>query len=165
MRERALGYCCLGVALVFVGVNSASAQSPTTFSASYDFVDHELSQTSNVGLHADVAKPFGMITGVGEVGANRFDGYTVVSLAAGGRYALEHVRRSRIESAVQVLFGMWRCGLCEVRAAFLQPGVVIDYAKSRDLKIRVQFDIRRIFFNFNGETAERLSIGAVWELK
>jgi hypothetical protein len=41
----------------------------------------------------------------------------------------------------------------------------VDYATSGTMAIRAQFDVRRIFFDFGGETAERISVGVVWTLK
>jgi hypothetical protein len=164
MRKRVVGSCLFGASLFLVGVRAASAQGPATFSASYDVVYHELEETSAVGVHADVAKPFGMISGVGEVGANHFDGATVISLAGGGRYPL-HSSNARMSPAVQILLGLWHCNACEISDAFVQPGFLLDFAKSASLKIRGQFDVRRIFFDFGAEWAERLSVGLVWELK
>jgi len=42
---------------------------------------------------------------------------------------------------------------------------MLDWGGSDAMKIRVQFDVRRIFFDFGGETAERVSVGVVWTLK
>ena len=164
MQQRVLGLCVVALALVMASARSASAQDPATFSLSYDFVYRELSETSVVGAHADVAKPFGPLWGLAEAGVNRFDGYTDVSIAGGGRYVVARGARSTIQPAVQVLLGLWRCGACHVTEAFLQPGVLIDYAKSESLTIRGQVDVRRIFFEFGGENAVRLSIGLVWDL-
>jgi hypothetical protein len=143
---------------------TASAQDPVTLSLNYDFIYHELSETSSLGVHADVARSFGTISGLAEAGVNHFDSYTDMSFAGGGRYRLNQRSRSRIEPALQVLLGIWRCGACDVTEAFVQPGVLIDYAQSGSLKIRGQFDVRRIFFDFGGENAVRLSIGVVWNL-
>ena len=152
------------MALVMASARTTSAQDPLTFSLNYDFLYHELSETSAIGAHADLAKSFGTISGVAEAGVHRFDGYTDLSIAGGGRYLVAQGSRSKIEPAVQLLLGLWRCGACHVTEAFLQPGVLIDYAKSESLKIRGQLDVRRIFFDFGGENAVRLSIGLVWDL-
>jgi hypothetical protein len=164
MRQRVLGLCLAGLAFVPVSVGSASAQGATTFAASYDFVYHELGETSAVGAHVDGAKAFGSFSGVGELGANHFDGATVVSLAGGGRYPL-HLSNPKFSPAVQVLLGLWHCGTCELNDVLLQPGFLVDYASSPALTIRGQFDVRRIFFDFGAEWAQRLSVGVVWEIK
>jgi hypothetical protein len=164
VQQRVLGLCLLPLAFVLAAARPTSAQDLPAFSLSYDFIYHELSKTSALGAHADVAKTFGTISGVAEAGVNHFDGYTDVSIAGGGRYLLTQVPRSNIQPAVQVLIGVWRCGACAVTEAFLQPGALIDYAQSASVKIRGQFDVRRIFFDFGGKNAVRVSIGLVWDL-
>ena len=164
MQQRVLGLCLLPLALVLAAARTASAQELPTFSLSYDFIYHELSKTSGFGAHGDVAKPLGLISGVAEAGVNHFDGYTDVSIAGGGRYLLARGPRSTVEPAVQLLIGVWRCGACAVTEAFVQPGALIDYARSESLKIRGQFDVRRIFFDFGSRNAVRVSIGLVWDL-
>ena len=65
---------------------------------------------------------------------------------------------------MELLIGVWRCGACAVTEAFIQPGALIDYVRSGSLKIRGQLDVRRIFFDFGGKNAVRLSIGLVLDL-
>src|SRR5438132_1713994 len=163
MRLRRLGEIALGLSIFVGGPQPALGQ--TTTSLNYDPMLHELTEKSAVGGHGDIAKAFGPIAAIGEVGANHFNQATVITLAPGVRYALEHGSRSTISPAVQLLVGLWHCGACEVNASFAQPGLVVDYGRSPSMKIRFQFDVRRIFFDFGGETAERVSVGVVWALK
>jgi hypothetical protein len=102
---------------------------------------------------------------MGEVGVNHFNQATVVTLAPGVRYRFATGTDSKIRPAVQGIFGWWHCGACETNASFLQGGGLVDYATSDTMAIRVQFDVRRIFFDFGGETAERIGVGVVWTLK
>ena len=162
MRGRFVGKLMLGLCVLIGGVRGAAAQ--TTVAANYDFVLHELTETSWLGAHGDVAKYWGSIAAVGEVGANHFDQATVITLAPGVRYAIGTGTDS-IQPSVQAVLGLWHCSACETNEFFVQPGVVVDWARSDGLKIRFQFDVRRIFFDFGGETAERVSAGVVWTLK
>jgi hypothetical protein len=102
---------------------------------------------------------------MGEVGVNHFNQATVVTLAPGVRYRFATGTDSKIRPAVQGIFGWWHCGACETNASFLQGGGLVDYVTSDTMAIRVQFDVRRIFFDFGGETAERIGVGVVWTLK
>lgn len=159
---RLLSGWLMGVCVVILGVRPASAQ--TSLSANYDPMLHELSEYSSAGGHGDVAKSFGSLAAIGEVGVNHFNQATVLTLAPGVRYAVAGAS-SRIQPSAQLVLGLWHCRACEVNAFFVQPGVVVDYAASRVMKLRVQFDVRRIFFDFGGETAERLGVGAVWTFR
>jgi len=134
-----------------------------TFGLSYDVFYREFEETSVAGVHIDVAKPFGMLAGVGEIGFNHFGGATVSSFMGGGRLVFPHGTSSKIEPAVQVLLGAWRC--CEERDFAIQPGFIVDFPYSRNLKIRGQIDLRHIFFSdFQDENAIRLSAGIVLNL-
>jgi hypothetical protein len=162
MRLPLVSELALGLCLLVASAGAAAGQ--TTVAASYDPVLHELTENSWLGGHADVAKLWGPIAAVGEVGANHFDQATVITLAPGVRYALGNAT-SRFQPSVQAVVGWWHCNACEVNELFIQPGVIVDYARSDSMKIRFQFDVRRIFFDFGGETAERVGVGAVWTLK
>ena len=82
---------------------------------------------------------------VGEVGANHFDQATVITLAPGGRYAITKATNSKIVLSAQAVAGLWHCSACEVNELFVQPGVILDWGRSDAMKIRFQFDVRRIF--------------------
>ena len=161
--RRLVGDLALSLCVFLAGARAVSAQ--TTVAVSYDPLLHELTENSALGAHGDIAKAFGSMAAVGEVGANHFNQATVITLAPGIRYAIGSATTSRIQPSVQAVAGLWHCGACEVNAFFLQPGVVLDYARGSSMKLRFQFDVRRIFFDFGGETAERVGVGVVWTLK
>src|SRR5215208_222777 len=104
----------------------------TTFSANYDFVYHEPAATSNAGAHFDVAStwkrdvPF--IGPVGEVGFNRFDHKTIVSLMGGLRV------RANTDYVVlpyaQFMLGLYHCGVCDLNDFALQGGAGLDFRTS-----------------------------------
>jgi hypothetical protein len=163
MRLRLIGEFALAVCFFIAGARSAVGQ--TTVALNYDPLLHELTENSVLGAHGDIAKAFGAIAAVGEVGANHFDQATVITLAPGIRYAIGTAANARIRPSVQAVLGLWHCSACEVNAFFLQPGVVLDYVRSGAMTFRFQFDVRRIFFDFGGETAERIGVGVVWTIK
>jgi hypothetical protein len=163
MRLRRFGVTALGAWFVMAGARGAVAQ--TTVAASYDLLLHELTENSSLGGHGDIARVVGPIAVLGEIGANHFNQATVITIAPGIRYAFRLAGGSKFHPAVQAVAGLWHCSACEVNATFVQPGVVLDYERSRALSVRAQFDVRRIFFDFGGETAERVSVGVVWTLQ
>jgi hypothetical protein len=163
MRRRLVGEFVLGLVAFMAGAGVAAGQ--TTVAANYDPLLHELTENSSLGGHGDVAKFFGSFGVMGEVGVNHFDQATVITLAPGVRYRFATGTDAKIRPAAQVVFGWWHCGACETSASFLQGGGLVDYATSDSMAIRVQFDVRRIFFDFGGETAERIGVGVVWTLK
>lgn len=163
MRRRSVGEFALSLCLVLAGARIAAGQ--TTVAVSYDPLLHELTENSALGAHGDVAKTFGPIAAVGEVGVNHFDHATVITLAPGVRYPIGTASTSRIHPSVQAVVGLWHCAACEVNELFLQPGVLLDYAPGGSMTLRFQFDVRRIFFDFGGETAERVGVGVVWTMK
>jgi len=160
----------LTVGILFTIVHTASAQSRdpyfTDFSANYDFIYHETGDTSNAGAHFDLAStwkrdaPF--VGPVGEVGFNHFDAGTVVDAMGGLR-----VRANTdfwILPYAQALIGLYHCGVCDLNAFALQGGAGVDFRTgSPDVRIRVQFDVRRVFASV-GFNAERLSGGVVLPL-
>jgi hypothetical protein len=163
MRDRPVGAVVLGLFLVMAIARAATGQ--TTISLNYDPLLHELTENSSLGGHGDVAKAFGPVALIGEIGANHFNQATVITLAPGVRYAFAVGTNAKIQPAVQAVAGLWHCSACETNASFLQPGVVVDYVRSGAVTFRAQFDVRRIFFDFGGETAERVGVGVVWKLK
>jgi hypothetical protein len=163
MRLPLIGKLALSLGLLVVSAGAAAGQ--TTVAANYDALLHELTENSSLGAHGDVTRFWGPIAIVGEVGANHFDQATVITLAPGGRYAIIQPANSKIALSAQAVVGLWHCSACEVNELFLQPGVILDWGRSDAMAIRFQFDVRRIFFDFGGETAERIGVGVVWTLK
>lgn len=154
----------LSLGLCFL-LTAGRAAAQTTVAVSYDPLVHELTENSSLGGHGDIARSFGTLAGLAEVGVNHFNQATVITLAPGARYSFATDPRARLQPAVQAVAGLWHCAACEVNEFFVQPGVVLDYAASDSMRVRVQFDVRRIFFDFGGETAERVGVGLVWTMK
>jgi len=155
--------------LLFVHPASAQSRDPffTDFSANYDFVYHEPDSTSNAGAHFDVAStlkrdvPF--IGPVGEVGFNHFDGGTVLDVMGGLRIRAN--TDFRVLPYAQVLVGLYHCGVCDINDFALQLGGGIDFRTgSPNIRIRVQFDYRRVFDSVASFNGERLSAGVVLPL-
>jgi hypothetical protein len=159
----------LAFATLVVSGPRASAQSAdpffTDFSANYDFIYHQPGDTSHAGAHFDVASTWKRdvpyIGPVGEVGFNHFDCCNIVSLMGGLRI------RANVDPDIlpfgQFLVGLWHCGVCLNANDFaIQAGGGVDFrTPNPNLRVRVQFDWRRVFddvFSFN---AERVSAGVV----
>jgi opacity protein-like surface antigen len=161
MKNRVFGSCLLAASLLFVGAPKASAQG-LTVGASYDFLYHVDGDTSSAGAHFDIAKNVGMIDVVGEVGFNHFDGVTVSSYLAGGRWAFK-ASNPKVAPFVQVLLGAAHYGADDFGSTefALQPGIGVDFATSNAFKIRGQYDYRRIFSD-GGSNDNRLSVGLVF---
>ena len=158
-----------GFVLVFVHSTSAQSRDPffTDFSANYDIVYHEPGSTSNAGAHFDVASTFKrdvpFIGPVGEVGFNHFDGGTVVDAMGGVRI------RANTDYYVlpfaQVLGGLYHCGVCSINDFALQLGGGVDFRTGNpNIRVRVQFDYRRVFDSVVSINAERFSVGIVLPL-
>lgn len=157
-------------AALLISVTSASAQSSdpyyTTFSADYDVVYHETGATSNAGAHFDVAStikrdvPF--LAVAGEVGFNHFDGGTVASFLGGARLRFPNAA-PRVLPFAQVLGGLYHCGVCNIDDFALQfgGGVDVRLARTNDVRVRGQIDVRHVFDTFDSFNAVRLSAGVV----
>jgi hypothetical protein len=167
MKSRLL---VLPVMLVLLAARSASAQSRdpyvTDFSLNYDAVYHETGATSNVGAHFDVASTFNhhapFIGPVGEVGINHFDGGNVVS-ALGGLRLRSNVDRL-ILPFVQVVAGVYHCGVCGTNDFAIQGGGGVDFGRrDNEFRIRAQVDFRRVF-NGPDFSGVRFSLGVVLPL-
>ena len=158
-------------AFVVLGVHPAWAQSRdpffTDFSANYDFVYHEPGDTSNAGAHFDIAStlkrdaPF--VGPVGEVGFNHFDGGTVLDVMGGLRI------RSNTDYAIlpfaQGLVGLYHCGVCDINDFALQLGGGVDFrTASPSVRVRLQFDYRRVFDSVESFNGVRVSAGIVLPL-
>jgi hypothetical protein len=168
MKSRLL---VLPVMLVLLAARSASAQSRdpffTDFSLNYDAVYHETGATSNVGAHFDVASTFNhhapFIGPVGEVGINHFNGGSVVS-ALGGLRVRSNVDRL-ILPFVEVVAGLYHCGVCGTNALAIQGGGGVDFGRrDNKFRIRAQVDLRRVFNNPVDFNAVRFSLGVVLPL-
>jgi hypothetical protein len=161
-------FVCVGILLL--GACSASAQSRdpyvSTFSANYDVVYHELSDTSNVGAHFDVATtikrevPFLVLAG--EVGVNHFNDATVSSFLGGVRLRFPNAAPSVLPFA-QFVVGLYHCGPCNINDFAIQGGGGLDFkvSPSNDLRVRGQVDVRHMFDSVEDFNAVRLSIGLV----
>ncbi len=168
MKTRAI-LLLLGVLCVSAHPAFAQSRDPyfTTFSANYDVVYHEPYVTSNAGAHFDFAStwkrdvPF--VGPVGEIGFNHFNGRTIASLMGGIR-----VRANTnyfVLPYVQFALGLYHCGACDVNDFALQGGAGVDLRTSSPaFRIRVQFDLRRVFDSVRGFNGERLSAGVVLPL-
>ena len=155
----------LGLALSVTFGSAAVASGQTSIAVNYDPLLHELTENSSVGAHGDVTRAFGSIAALGDIGVNHFNQATVITLAPGVRYPFTQSPSSKIQPAAQIVAGLWHCAACEVNAFFFQPGLILDYARGAGMKVRFQFDVRRIHFDFGGETAERVGVGVVWNLR
>jgi hypothetical protein len=156
-------------ALLFVRPVSAQSPDPfyTDFSANYDVVYHEPDSTSNAGAHVDVASTFKrtapFIGPVGEVGFNHFDGGTVADVMGGLRIRAntDHF----LLPFAQGLVGLYHCGVCDINDFALQLGGGLDFrTASPSIRVRVQFDYRRVFDSVASFNAERFSAGIVLPL-
>ena len=161
----------LAGSIVLLLVNPASAQSRdpffTDFSANYDIVYHEPDSTSHAGAHFDLASTFKrdvpFIGPVGEVGFNHFDGGTVADVMGGVRI------RANTDYYVlpfgQALVGLYHCGVCNINDFALQLAGGVDFRTGYPkLRVRVQFDYRRVFDSVASFNGERLSAGIVLPL-
>src|SRR5262249_5767501 len=150
--------------LLLVAVPTASAQSSdpfaTTFSANYDFVYNELSDSSHAGAHFDIATtvkrdvPFLSI--VGEVGINHFVDANVSSYLGGARLRLPNAGPHVLPFA-QLLVGAYHCGPCSINDFALQGGGGIDvrFTDTNDVRLRIQLDGRHMFDSIQDFSAFR----------
>jgi len=161
------------VTSLLLAASSVSAQSRdpyfATFTASYDFIYHELDETSAVGAHFDIAStikrdvPF--LTFAGEVGINHFDGANVSSFMGGPRLRLPNAGRN-VLPFVQFFAGLYHCGVCDINDFAIQGGAGLDLRTRRGsaVRIRPQIDIRHMFDNPGGFNAVRAAVGVVFPL-
>ena len=170
MRTRLL----LFIAPFVLAASTVSAQSRdpyfTTFTAAYDLIYHELSETSAVGGHFDIAStikrdvPF--LSLAGEVGINHFDGANVSSFLGGPRLRLPNIGDGNILPFVQFLAGLYHCGPCDINDFAIQGGGGVDFRARRnsDIRIRTQLDVRHMFDDFEDFNAVRVAVGVVFPL-
>jgi len=169
VRIRLCSTCVAVVCLLLVGAIPASAQNITSadeydLSAAviYDPILNEREASSNIGFHADVAKRFLegaklSAAGVGEVGFNHFDDYTISSLLGGIRFAGSSFQK--FTPFIQLLIGSEHC--CSSNHLTLQPGVGADLAWKRRLAIRVQVDWRHVVEELEDPDGLRIGFGVV----
>lgn len=166
----------LGVGMVTPAAAQATRQSPDAQPTSaneydlsagvlYDFVMNEYSQTSNVGLHVDVAKRFLQgrkmnVAGVGEIGFNHFEDATLSSYLGGVRFAGNYSRK--FQPFAQVLLGVEHC--CSATNFAIQPGAGIDIPWKPQFAIRGQVDWRHVNNDFDDADGLRIAVGVVFPL-
>ena len=170
MRTRLL---LLVTPFLLAAASSVSAQSRdpyfATFTASYDLIYHELDETSALGGHFDIAStikrdvPF--LSLAGEIGINHFEDANVSSFLGGARLRLPNAGRN-VLPFVQVLVGLYHCGVCDINDFALQGGGGLDFRARRgsDLRIRAQVDVRHMFDEIEDFNAVRLAVGVVFPL-
>jgi opacity protein-like surface antigen len=159
----------MALAVVVLAAGPASAQShdpfQSDFSANYDFVYHELDETSAAGAHFDLATtltrsvPF--LVMLGEAGFNHFDSATISSVMGGVRLRFPNASATVLPFA-QVLLGLYHC--CGVNDFAIQPGGGVDFKVSPNFRIRAQIDLRHVFDDFGDFNAVRASAGIVLPL-
>jgi hypothetical protein len=169
MRKRLL----LLITPLLLVASSVSAQSRDpyfeTFTASYDLIYHELSETSALGGHFDIAttvkRDTPLLTLAGEVGINHFEDANVSSFLGGPRLRLPNINRNLLPFA-QVFLGLYHCGVCDINDFAIQVGGGVDWRARRnsDLRIRTQLDVRHMFDDFDDFNAVRLAVGVVFPL-
>jgi hypothetical protein len=160
---------CAGLLLLGARL-SAQSRDPffTTFSASYDLVYREDSDVSNAGAHFDLAgtvKRDAPIVGiVGEAGFDHFAGATVATVLGGVRLRIP-IDNRRILPFVQVLAGLYHCGVCDEDDLALQAGGGVDFRIPRkNFRLRAQLDVRHVLDAFGSFDGVRLSGGIVLPL-
>jgi hypothetical protein len=158
--------------LLFVRAIPASAQNITSadeydLSAAviYDPVLNERSASSNIGFHADVAKRFlegakMSAAGVGEVGFNHFEDYTLSNLLGGLRFTGSYFQQ--FTPFIQLLIGSEQC--CNATHLTLQPGVGVDLVWKRQMAIRLQVDWRHVVEEHEDPDGLRVGFGLVFPL-
>jgi hypothetical protein len=161
------------VILFLIEASSVLAQSrdpfASTFSANYDFVYHELADTSYVGTHFDVATtikrdvPF--LAVAGEIGINHFGDANVSSYLGGIRLRIPNAEPNVLPFA-QVLVGLYHCGPCGINDFALQYGGGLDFKVTHrnNFRIRAQIDGRHMFDSLGDFDALRVSAGVVLPL-
>jgi hypothetical protein len=97
------------------------------------------------------------------VGINPFNGGSVVS-ALGGLRLRSNVDRL-ILPFVEVVAGLYHCGVCGTNALAIQGGGGVDFGRrDNKFRIRAQVDLRRVFNNPVDFNAVRFSLGVVLPL-
>ena len=143
MRNRILTSVFMIAALLALALPAAARQSDDKprVGAGLSFL-HDEGETA-VGVAVDVAKPIRSMTNsslslVGDVGINKFNGFTVFSLLGGPR--ITWTSDAKVHPYAQFLVGLEHC--CEENAFTLQPGGGIDYMYNEKMAIRAAIDFR-----------------------
>ncbi len=172
MCNRVASVCLSGLFLLTAAVAPAAAQQPTSsqeydlsVGAVYDFVLNEYSEASNVGVHFDVAKRFLRgesmnVSGVGEIGFNHFENFTLSNYMGGIRFAGNY--SSKFSPFAQVLLGVEHC--CSSTEFAIQPGVGIDFPWKPQFAIRGQVDWRHVNGDLDDADGFRIGVGIVFPL-
>ncbi|MGE3511025.1 MAG: hypothetical protein AB7N65_19310 [Vicinamibacterales bacterium] len=169
MCKRVAFVLLFGLFLLGVGNAPAAAQPPTSseiydlnVGVAYDLVLNEWNEASNVGLHFDVAKRFiegnnMSVAGVGEIGFNHFENFTLSNYLGGVRFSGNYSRR--FSPFAQFLLGAEHC--CDTTDFAIQPGVGIDFPWSTRFAIRGQVDWRHVYTDLDDADGLRIGVGVV----
>ncbi len=172
VRNRVVSVLLSGVFLLGILAAPATAQQPTSAqeydlsaAALYDAVLNEWNEASNVGIHFDVSKRFLQgttmnVAGVGEVGFNHFENYTLSSYFGGVRFAGNY--SARFSPFAQFLLGAEHC--CDSTNFAIQPGVGVDVPWKPQFAIRGQVDWRHVYTDLDDADGLRISVGVVFPL-
>jgi hypothetical protein len=165
VRNRVTSAVIAGLLLFGLSVTTASAQQPTSsddydlsVGALYGAALNEYSQTSNVGMHLDLAKRFLRddsmnVAALGEIGFNHFESMTLSSYLGGIRFAGNYSRK--FSPFAQFLLGVEHC--CDETHFTIQPGGGIDVPWKAQFAFRAQVDWRHV--NYEGDDADGLRVG------
>jgi opacity protein-like surface antigen len=172
VRKRLASLVLSGIVLLGVAAAPAAAQQPTSadaydlnVGALYDVALNEWNDTSNVGLHLDVAMRFLRggsmnVAGVGEIGFNHFEDYTLSNYMGGVRFAGNYSRR--FSPFAQFLLGAEHC--CDSTNFAIQPGVGVDIPWKPRFAFRGQVDWRHVYSDLDDADGLRVAVGVVFPL-
>ncbi len=119
------------------------------------------SDVTGTGFQLDAAKGLTPnVAVVGELGLNRFDGFTLTSYQAGLRF-LPSVQSS-VRPFVQALLGLEHC--CSSNAFAYQLGGGVEFPINERVNVRAQYDFRRTRYDGEGYNANRFGVGIVLPL-
>lgn len=141
---------------VSTGVASSTPGAPDLdFSARYSFehisgFDPGRNKTAVGGFAVDIGKRLGALSktvdihGVGEFALNAYGDKTPVTFRGGARFVF--LGHGTITPLVQILAGLWHCGVCEENIFTLMPGAGMDVALGdKPVRFRVLFSFPMLF--------------------
>ena len=172
MRHRATSTIVAGLVLIGLSATPASAQQSTSsddydlsVGTLYDVALNEYSQSSNVGMHLDVAKRFlrgdsMSVSGVGEIGFNHFESETLSSYLGGIRFAGNYSQK--FSPFAQMLLGGEHC--CDDTNFAIQTGGGVDIPWKTQFAFRAQVDWRHVSNEGDDADGLRVGIGVVFPL-
>jgi hypothetical protein len=160
----------VAVVIAVTAVPSA-AQSPASkdfdlsASALYDVALNEYSEASNVGLHFDIAKRFLegdklSAAGVGEIGFNHFESFTVSNYLGGLRFAGRY--SEKFAPFVQFLLGVENAS--DSTHFAVQTGGGVDLPWKPQFAVRAQIDWRHVDGDSDDADGFRVGVGLVFPL-